>query len=144
MVGRVISNKMQKSAVVLLEFSVKHPLYQKVFARSKRYLVDDPMGVKLGDIVEFVKVKPISKNKHWQIVKVLGQNFAEVAQVQLKEQAEKQIEEVMPEEKEEDTTMNIENEKQGINGGKQTKVVVDNLADQAKKKSKTRTKSVQK
>lgn len=100
MVGRVVSNKMQKSAVVLLEFSIKHPLYQKAFARSKRYLVDDPIGTKIGDMVEFLKVKPISKNKHWQIVKVLGQNFAEIAATELKEQAEKQIEEVMPEEKE--------------------------------------------
>lgn len=98
--GRVVSNKMQKSAVVLLEFSVKHPLYQKAFKRSKKYLVDDPIGVGIGDIVEFIKVKPISKNKHWRITKVLGQDFAEIAEGELKQQAEKEIKEVMPEEEE--------------------------------------------
>ncbi len=116
MVGRVVSNKMQKSAVVLLEFSVKHPLYQKAFKRSKKYLVDDHIGVSIGDIVEFIKVKPISKNKHWRISKVLGQDFAEIAGVQLKEQAEKQIEEVMPEEKE---------NKQSLPSGGGEQVIVD-------------------
>ena len=66
--------------------------------------------------MEFIKVKPISKNKHWRISKVLGQDFAEIAGVQLKEQAEKQIEEVMPEEKE---------NKQSLPSGGGEQVIVD-------------------
>lgn len=128
MIGRVVSNKMEKSAVVLLEFSVKHPLYQKAFKRSKKYLVDDSIGVKVGDIVEFIKIRPISKNKHWKITKVLGQNFAEIAQVQLKAQAEKQIEEVMPDEKEE--IANIDEENVGTKLGE--KEVVGDFAEKSK------------
>src|SRR5258708_298345 len=75
MVGRVVSTKMQKTVVVLTEGQKEHPLYGKRYLRSKRYLVDDPFGVKDGDIVVFLKVKPISKHKHWQITKVLGQDF---------------------------------------------------------------------
>src|SRR5258708_298347 len=63
MVGRVVSTKMQKTAVVLTEGQKEHPLYGKRYLRSKRYLVDDPFGVKDGDIVVFLKVKPISKHK---------------------------------------------------------------------------------
>lgn len=100
MTGRVVSTKMKNTATVLVERVATHPLYKKTYVQSKRFLVDDSHGVKLGDIVEIVKVRPISKNKHWKIVKVLGKNFAEIAEEHLKEKAEQAISEVMPEEKE--------------------------------------------
>ncbi len=99
MTGRVVSVKMQKSAVVLVESKKTHPLYKKSYAWSKKYIVDDPIGVVLGDLVEIIKIRPMSKNKHFRISKVLGKDFVAIAEEQLKESAEEAIEEVMPEEK---------------------------------------------
>ncbi len=108
MIGRVTSTKMQKTAVVLIERIAMHPLYKKTYKRSKKYLVDDPIGVKDGDLVEIIKVSPISRNKHWRIIKVVGKNLAEIAEEKLKAQAEKVISEVMPEEKVESRVKNQE------------------------------------
>lgn len=99
MTGRVISIKANKTATVLVERITIHPLYKKTFVRSKKYLVDNTIGVKLGDIVEIVNCKPVSKNKSWKITKVLGKSLAEIAEEQMKEKAEAAIAEVMPEEK---------------------------------------------
>lgn len=107
MVGRVISTKMQKTVVVLIERIAMHPLYKKTFKRSKKYLVDDPIGVKNGDMVEIIKVSPVSKNKHWRITKVVGKNLAEIAEEKLKVAAEEVIAEVMPEKPEESVEHNV-------------------------------------
>jgi len=100
MIGRVVSTKLKNTATVLVTRVAMHPLYKKTFTRSKRYLVDDRIGVKDGDIVEIVKCKPVSKNKHWQILKVMGKNLVEIAEAELKKEAEAAIAEVMPEESE--------------------------------------------
>jgi small subunit ribosomal protein S17 len=102
MIGRVVSTKMIKTAVVLVESKKTHPLYGKSFAWTKKYLVDDPFKVKDGDIVVFEKVRPISKNKHFQITKVLGQDFVSLEQAELQEEAAEAIAEVMPEEEKEE------------------------------------------
>lgn len=113
MTGRVVSTKMQKTAVVLIERVAMHPLYKKTYKRSKKYLVDDPIGVKDGDLVEIVKIAPISKNKHWRIIKVVGKNLAEIAEEKLKAAAEEVISEVMPEEKtKESSVVSPQTEKQ--------------------------------
>jgi len=101
MIGRVTSNKMQKTAVVLVESKKTHPMYGKSYTWTKKYLVDDPFEVKIGDIVVFVKIRPISKHKHFQITKVLGQDFVSLEQAELQQEATEAIAEVMPEEKEE-------------------------------------------
>lgn len=97
MIGRVVSTKMNNTVTVLVERVARHPLYKKTFIRSKKYLVDDLSGVKMGDVVEIVKIRPISKNKHWKVVKVVGQNLAEVVEAEQKEAAKEIIAEVMPE-----------------------------------------------
>lgn len=99
MVGRVTSTKMQKTVAVVVEGLKKHSLYKKTFVRSKKFLVDDPLGVKEGDLVEFVKVAPISKNKHFQIVKVVGKDLQEITEEKLKMEAKEVIEEIIPEKK---------------------------------------------
>lgn len=99
MVGRVVSTKSLKTAVVYVESVTKHPMYKKTYVLSKKYLVDDPIGVKLGDIVDFVNCKPISKRKSFRITKVLGMSLTEIAEAELKKKAEEVISEVMPEEK---------------------------------------------
>lgn len=113
MIGRVISTKLKNTATILVGRIAVHPLYKKSFARSKKYLADDQVGVKDGDIVEIIKTRPISKNKHWKIVKVLGRSLAEIAEQQMKEKAEEVIAEVMPEEKiEESSVVSPQTEKQ--------------------------------
>ncbi len=99
MIGRVVSTKMNHTVSVLVERVARHPLYKKVFIRSKKYLVDDLIGVKEGDVVEIVKIRPVSKNKHWQVTKVVGRNLEEITEGILKTQAEEVISEAMPEEK---------------------------------------------
>lgn len=100
MKGRVVSTKSNKTATVLVERIMKHPLYKKTFIRTKKYLVDDSIGVSLGDIVDLINCRPISKGKSWKITKVLGKSLAEIAEENLKKGAEEIIAEVMPEEKE--------------------------------------------
>ncbi len=99
MVGRVVSVKMTKTAIVLVESKKTHPLYGKSYKWTKRYLVDDQIGVVLGDIVIFEKIRPVSKHKHWQISKVLGKDIISLEQAELQEEAAEAIAEVMPEEK---------------------------------------------
>lgn len=98
MIGRVVSTKMQKTAVVLIDSRKTHPLYKKSYVWSKKYLAHDELGVKLGDIVEIVKIRPISKRKHWNVTKVVGSDFVAIATEHLKEGAEEAIAEVLPEE----------------------------------------------
>lgn len=98
MTGRVVSTKMQKTAVVLIESTKRHPLYGKSYLSTKKYMVDDPVGVALGDIVELKKIRPISKKKHWQITKVVGKDVVALGEKAMKEVAAEAIAEVMPEE----------------------------------------------
>ena len=67
--GKVINKKMQKTATVEVERIVIHPLYGKRYKRAKKYQVHDEVGVNVGDTVNFVTCKPISKLKKWRIVK---------------------------------------------------------------------------
>jgi len=99
--GRVVSNKQIKTAIVLIEGTKTDRLYKKSYLRSKRYAADDPIGVKIGDVVELIKVRPVSKRKHWRITKVVGRDIEEVISDELKESAAETIEEVMPVEVEE-------------------------------------------
>ncbi len=96
MIGRVVSVKSQKTVTVLVENIVTHPLYKKTYVQSKKYLVDDAIGVKVGDIVDFINCRPISKGKSWKITKIAGKDFVELAKEHMKEKAEQAIAEVLP------------------------------------------------
>lgn len=72
LVGRVVSDKMQKTVTVLVERRVKHELYGKIITRSAKYHAHD--GEELagaGDLVEIEECRPISKTKAWRVAKVL-------------------------------------------------------------------------
>lgn len=70
--GVVVSDKMEKTIVVNVERSIRHPLYKKVLRRSKRYQAHDDTGTaKQGDTVEIIETKPISANKRWALVQVV-------------------------------------------------------------------------
>ncbi len=98
--GRVTSNKAKNTVTVLVESTKKHPLYKKSFAWSKKYLVDDPLGASLGDIVEIVKVKPISKRKHFRVMKIVGRDEIALGEEHMQTVVEEAIAEVLPEEEE--------------------------------------------
>lgn len=70
--GRVVSDKMQKTVTVLVERRVKHPIYGKVMIRSNRYHAHIEDGsAAMGDLVEIVESRPISRTKAWRVTKVL-------------------------------------------------------------------------
>ncbi|MGD8744434.1 MAG: 30S ribosomal protein S17 [Candidatus Woesebacteria bacterium] len=70
--GEVISTKMAKTATVVVDRVVKHPVYKKHYKVSKKYHVHDDIGVKVGQKVKFVSSKPHSKLKRWEIIEVEG------------------------------------------------------------------------
>ncbi|MCK5707206.1 MAG: 30S ribosomal protein S17 [Candidatus Aureabacteria bacterium] len=70
--AKVISDKMEKSAVVEIERRLRHPLYKKVITRTTKYLVHDPDNkAKTGDIVAIKPIRPLSKRKRWAIVEII-------------------------------------------------------------------------
>lgn len=87
---------MIKTVTVLVESKKRHPLYKKSFVRSKKYLAHDEVGAAQGDVVEIVKVKPISKRKHWKVIKLLGKDLAKITTEHLKVEAAEAIAEVIP------------------------------------------------
>ena len=70
--GRVISDKMAKSAVVMIERKVRHALYGKYIRRStKLHIHDENNECQTGDTVSIEECRPISKTKSWRLVKVI-------------------------------------------------------------------------
>ncbi len=77
-VGRVLSNKMNKTVVVAVERSVIHPVYRKVLRRITKLKAHDETNVcQIGDQVRMVETRPISKEKHWRVVEVLQKGRAD-------------------------------------------------------------------
>ena len=70
--GLVVSNKMDKTAVVAVVERVRHPKYGKFMLRSKKlYAHDETNDVNIGDKVRVMETRPLSKNKRWRVVEVL-------------------------------------------------------------------------
>lgn len=70
--GIVVSNKMQKTVVVKVERKFCHPQYDKVVVRDKKYYAHDESGsLKIGDVVEIMETRPLSKLKRWRVTRVL-------------------------------------------------------------------------
>ncbi len=69
LVGRVVSNKMDKTAVVSVAITKRHPLYEKVIRRSKKYKAHDENNeARVGDLVRIEECRPLSKEKRFRIV----------------------------------------------------------------------------
>ena len=78
--GIVTSDKMEKTVVVVVESTTRHPLYHKIMRRTKRYLAhDDRFESKPGDLVRIMATSPISRNKHWRVAEILRRG--EVAEI---------------------------------------------------------------
>ena len=71
-VGRVISDKMDKTIVVAVETSEKHPLYKKVMKTTYKLKAhDEENQAHVGDIVEVMETRPLSKDKRWRLVSIV-------------------------------------------------------------------------
>ena len=71
-VGRVVSVKMQKTIVVAIEDNIKHPLYKKVIKRTVKFKAHDENNeCRIGDKVEIMETRPLSKEKNWRLVRII-------------------------------------------------------------------------
>jgi len=71
-IGRVVSDKMQKTITVAVEDSVKHPLYGKVIKRTYKLKAhDENNDCGIGDRVKVMETRPLSKDKRWRLVEIL-------------------------------------------------------------------------
>ena len=71
-VGKVVSNKMDKTVVVAIEDSVKHPLYKKVIKRTVKLKAHDENNeCSIGDRVRVMETRPLSKEKRWRLVEII-------------------------------------------------------------------------
>ena len=71
-VGRVVSDKMQKTVVVAIERRVPHPIYGKMVTRTKKLKAhDEENSAKTGDLVRIAETRPLSKDKRWRLVEIV-------------------------------------------------------------------------
>ena len=71
-VGKVVSNKMQKSIVVSIERKVPHPIYQKYFKKTTKLMAHDEKNeAHIGDIVKIMETRPLSRSKRWRLVEIV-------------------------------------------------------------------------
>ena len=71
-VGKVVSNKMDKTIVVAMEDSVKHPLYGKIVKRTVKFKAHDEQNeCNIGDRVRIMETRPLSKEKRWRLVEII-------------------------------------------------------------------------
>ena len=75
LVGKVVSDVMDKTLVVSVERLVKHKLYKKYIKQSKKYYAhDENNSYKNGDMVEIIATKPLSKTKRWRVLRLMEKN----------------------------------------------------------------------
>ena len=71
-VGKVVSNKMDKTIVVAIEGRVRHPLYKKIVDRTYKLKAHDENNeCKIGDTVRVMETRPLSKDKRWRLVEII-------------------------------------------------------------------------
>ena len=70
-VGKVVSDKMEKTVVVLVEMTVRHPLYNRTIKQTKKYKAHDENNeAHTGDTVVIMETRPLSKDKRWRVVEI--------------------------------------------------------------------------
>lgn len=70
--GKVVSNKMEKTIVVAVERQVAHPLYKKYFKQTKKFMAHDETNLcQIGDTVRIIESRPLSRNKRWSLLEVV-------------------------------------------------------------------------
>ena len=83
MVGTVVSNKMDRTAVVLVERLTRHRTYKKYVRRRSKYMAHDPENLcQIGDRVKIIESRPLSKRKRWRVIEVLEKVYREEGEEQ--------------------------------------------------------------
>lgn len=72
--GKVVSNKMDKTVVVLVERKIKHPKYGKFIKKSTKLHAHTEQEIQIGDFVMICEIKPMSKTKSWKVLEVMTRN----------------------------------------------------------------------
>lgn len=73
-VGEVVSNKMDKTVIVKIERKIMHPLFKKFVKKTKKlYAHDEDNKCKLGDTVQIVETRPLSKTKRWRVSSIISE-----------------------------------------------------------------------
>jgi small subunit ribosomal protein S17 len=75
LVGKVTSDKMQKTVVVQVDSRQRHPLYGKVVSKASRFMAHDELGAAMGDTVRIVESQPISKRKRWVVEEIVSRGY---------------------------------------------------------------------
>src|SRR4030095_7608940 len=71
-IGKVVSNKMDKSIIVAIERKIIHPIYKKYFKKTTKFMAHDQNNVcNIGDIVKIMETRPLSARKRWRLVEVI-------------------------------------------------------------------------
>ena len=71
-IGKVVSNKMDKSIIVAIERRIIHPIYKKYFKKTTKFMAHDQNNVaNIGDIVKIMETRPLSARKRWRLVEVI-------------------------------------------------------------------------
>ena len=71
-VGKVVSNKMQKSITIAIDRKVKHPIYGKFMNKTTKLMAHDEKNeAGIGDVVKIMETRPLSKNKRWRLVSIV-------------------------------------------------------------------------
>ena len=101
--GTVISNAGDKTIVIKVDREVRHPIYKKNYRVSKKFHAHDENNeAQVGDVVEIIESRPISKLKTWKLSKIISQNAKVVNQpAAVESDSEKELQEVASREKEE-------------------------------------------
>jgi small subunit ribosomal protein S17 len=76
--GVVTSNKMMKTVVVEIGRTYRHPLYKKVVHSSRSVKAQDDLGCEIGDLVQIVETRPLSKDKRWAVEAILKHKIAQI------------------------------------------------------------------
>lgn len=86
MVGRVVSDRMDKTVVVIVERRFRHPMFERVVRRSKKYMAhDEDNACRPGDRVRIQETRPLSKRKRWKVVDILDRQDLAVPETRASE-----------------------------------------------------------
>lgn len=70
--GRVVSNKMDKSITIAVDRQIKHPIYGKFITKTTKYMAHDEQNeANIGDTVRIMETRPLSKNKNWRLIQIV-------------------------------------------------------------------------
>jgi small subunit ribosomal protein S17 len=71
-IGKVVSNKMDKSIIVAIERKIMHPIYKKYFKKTTKFMAHDQNNVaNIGDTVKIMETRPLSARKRWRLIEVI-------------------------------------------------------------------------